>query len=113
MIPKLQITVDLDKDKDFIKQIENAVLYQITSMFDKKEIEKTMAGALNYYFGNWGRTSVENVVKKTINELIVSAIGDKSSLPVEQKAENIILQLVRDAVNDIVRDKLKNVEIKM
>ena len=113
MIPKLQITVDLEKDKDFINQVENSVIYQITRMFDKEEIEKTLAGALNYYFGNWRTTTIEEVVKKSINELIVSAIGDKSSLPVEKKAENIIIQLVRDAVNDIVREKLKNVEIKI
>jgi hypothetical protein len=113
MIPKLQITVDLEKDKDFINQIENSVTYQITRMFEKEKIEKTVAGALNYYFGNWGRSTVEEVVKKAINELIVSAIGDKSSLPAEKKAEIIILQLVREAVNDIVREKLKNVEIKI
>jgi hypothetical protein len=107
----VQIKIDLENDKEFMSNVRGMVVEWIRSaLADEDRAIDLLAKALSRYF-EYKRSSVEQFTAHTVESLIASATDDTSSLTDETKAKNVVIQMLREAVTDVVAEKLKNVTI--
>lgn len=107
----ITIKIDLENDEDFIDQVKCMVKEYIRELlYNQEKFKDVLAGAIDKYL-SWKYTNIEKFAKDTIVELIGSAVGDKSSLPKEQKAESVIVTLLRESITNVVSTKIKNIQI--
>jgi len=109
----VKIEIDLEKDKDFVDQVKSNVTRMVTSMLyhdeDKKTNDIAMHAIAEYFNRKHG--SIEKFVTGVITDLISDALGDKSTMPNAEKTKNVIVTLLKQSIDSIVREKLKNVKI--
>lgn len=108
----VKIEIDLEKDKDFVDQVKSKVIVMIASMLhndDKKTSDVTASAISRYFERNHG--SIEKFTRSVIVNMISEILGDNSTMPNDDKAKNIIVSLLKQSINDIVREKFKNVKI--
>ena len=107
----VEIKIDLENDKEFISKIKGMVVEWIRSVLHNEEgTIDLMARAINQSL-SWKHSNIEQFTRTTIVELIGSAVDDKSTLPNEKKAENVIIRLLREEIANFVAEKFKNVTI--
>lgn len=109
----VKFDIKLEEDKEFMQELKHTVVSIVTDLLRTEKMEILLASAISRYFSYYGREqrTFEDFTEKKILELIVSSTKDESSLPLKEKAENVVVQLLRNAINDFVREKLKDVKI--
>ena len=107
----VKLDIPIENNKEFMDQIERIIVERVRHLlYDDKNLKEVLAKAINQYF-SWNDSSIEKFTKKTVIELIGSAVGDGSTLPPDKKAENVIIRLLREAISSFVTEKLKDVKI--
>jgi len=107
----VKFDIPIENNKEFMDMIQKIIVDRVREvLYNDKNFNKVLAEAISVYF-SWKYTSIEQFTKGVVIELIGSAVDDKSTLPSEKKAENVIIRLLREAISSFVAEKLKDVKI--
>jgi hypothetical protein len=117
MFGTLKIEYDLCKNPEFKKQLESEISHAVAYYLDsgKKNadgIVVILRRAIAEYL-SYKKTSIENEIKRYIDEIILATINNDSTMSNDEKIKNYIVDLVRESIKDIVAEKLNNVEIRL